>query len=261
MNRGYDAAMKTNNNKVALITGANRGLGLQTARELGKLGITLLLGVRDVSKSQEALKELKGLGYTVEAIPLDVSDIHGHNYVYDQISEKYGKLDILVNNAGIWKETLTSSSNIPGSNNTSTIRLELLREIFETNFFGTVHLTQLLLPLIRKSPAGRIVNVSSIMGSLTLHSDPASPIYQHKVFAYDTSKTALNSFTVHLAHELHDTAIKVNSAHPGWVRTEMGGEGADLDPSEGGKTSAMLATLPDDGPTGGYFHLGQKLPW
>ncbi|HTB84142.1 MAG TPA: SDR family oxidoreductase [Candidatus Sulfotelmatobacter sp.] len=252
--------MKTNN-KVALITGANRGLGLQTARELGKPGITLLLGVRDVSKSQEALKELRGLGHAVEAIPLDVSDIQGHNHVYDLINEKYGKLDILVNNAGIWKETLTSSSNIPGSNNTSTVRLELLREIFETNFFGTVNLTQRLLPLIRKSPAGRIVNVSSIMGSLTLHSDPASPIYQHKVFAYDTSKTALNSFTVHLAHELRDTPIKVNSAHPGWVRTEMGGEGANLDVSEGGKTSAMLATLPDDGPTGGYFHLGQKLPW
>jgi NAD(P)-dependent dehydrogenase (short-subunit alcohol dehydrogenase family) len=252
--------MKTNN-KVALITGANRGLGLQTARELGKLGITLLLGVRDVSKSQEALKELKGLGYTVEAIPLDVSDINCHNHIYDQISEKYGKLDILVNNAGIWKETLTASSNVPGSNNTSTVRLELLREIFETNFFGTVNLTQLLLPLIRKSPAGRIVNVSSILGSLTLHSDPASPIYQHKAFAYDASKTALNSFTVHLAHELRDTPIKVNSAHPGWVRTEMGGEGANLDISEGGKTSAMLATLPDDGPSGGYFHLGQKLPW
>ena len=208
--------MKTNNT-VALITGANRGLGLQTARELGKLGITLLLGVRNVAKSQDALTELKGLGHTVEAIPLDVSDLDSHNYIYGQISDKYGKLDILVNNAGIWKETLTSSSNVPGSNNTSSVRLELLREIFETNFFGTINLTRFLLPLIRKSPAGRIVNVSSILGSLTLHSDPASPIYEHKVFAYDTSKTALNSFTVHLAHELRDTPIKVNSAHPGWA--------------------------------------------
>jgi NAD(P)-dependent dehydrogenase (short-subunit alcohol dehydrogenase family) len=144
---------------------------------------------------------------------------------------------------------------------TSTLPLEILRETFDTNFFGTVALTQKLLPLIRQSSAGRIVNVSSIMGSLTLHSDPTSPIYSHKVFAYDTSKAALNSFTIHLAHELRDTSIKVSSAHPGWVKTEMGGDGADLEISEGGKTSTWLATLPEDGPTGGYFHLGQRLPW
>ena len=248
------------NDTVALITGANRGLGLQTARELGKLGITLLLGVREMANSRKALEELTGLGYKAEVISLDVADTDCHKQVYDRIREKYGKLDILVNNAGIWKETTTSSANI-GSNNTSSVRLEMVREIFETNFFGTVHLTQVLLPLIRKAPAGRIVNVSSIMGSLTLHSDQASPIYQHKVFAYDASKTALNSFTVHLAHELRNTPIKVNSAHPGWVKTDMGGEGANLEISEGGKTSAMLATLPADGPTGGFFHMGQKLPW
>jgi NAD(P)-dependent dehydrogenase (short-subunit alcohol dehydrogenase family) len=139
--------------------------------------------------------------------------------------------------------------------------MEILRETFETNFFGTVALTQRLLPLLRKAFAARIVNVSSILGSLTLQSDPSSKIYSHKVFAYDASKTALNAFTVHLAHELRDTPIKVNAAHPGWVRTEMGGEEADLDISEGGKTSAWLATLPADGPTGGYFHLEQRLPW
>jgi len=139
--------------------------------------------------------------------------------------------------------------------------MEILRETFETNFFGTVALTQRLLPLLRKAFAARIVNVSSILGSLTLQSDPSSQIYPHKVFAYDASKTALNAFTVHLAHELRDTPIKVNAAHPGWVRTEMGGEGADLDISEGGKTSAWLATLPAEGPTGGYFHLDQRLPW
>jgi NAD(P)-dependent dehydrogenase (short-subunit alcohol dehydrogenase family) len=139
--------------------------------------------------------------------------------------------------------------------------MEILRETFETNFFGTVALTQRLLPLLRKAFAARIVNVSSILGSLTLQSDPSSKIYPHKGFAYDASKTALNAFTVHLAHELRDTPIKVNAAHPGWVRTEMGGEGADLDISEGGKTSAWLATLPADASTGGYFHLEQRLPW
>ena len=138
---------------------------------------------------------------------------------------------------------------------------EVLRQTFETNFFAVVALTQTLLPLIRKAPAGRIVNLSSILGSLTLHADPKSPVYNGKAFAYDASKTALNAFTVHLAHELRDTKIKVNSAHPGWVKTEMGGSAAPMEVSDGGKTSVQMATLPDDGPTGGYFHLGKPLPW
>jgi len=138
---------------------------------------------------------------------------------------------------------------------------ETLRETFDTIFFAVVTLTQSLLPLIRKAPAGRIVNLSSILGSLTSHSDPKSPIYQMKAFAYDASKTALNAFTVHLAAELRGTKIKVNSAHPRWVKTDMGGPVAPMKVSEGGKTSVQLATLPDDGPTGGYFHLGETLPW
>jgi NAD(P)-dependent dehydrogenase (short-subunit alcohol dehydrogenase family) len=137
----------------------------------------------------------------------------------------------------------------------------VLHKVFDTNFFAVVALTDKLLPLIKKSPAGRIVNLSSILGSLTLHGDPNSPIYHAKSFAYDASKTALNAFTIHLAYELRDTHIKVNSAHPGWVKTDMGGEQATMELSEGGKTSAALATLPEDGPSGGYFHLGKPLPW
>jgi NAD(P)-dependent dehydrogenase (short-subunit alcohol dehydrogenase family) len=124
-----------------------------------------------------------------------------------------------------------------------------------------VALTEKLLPLVRKSPAGRIVNLSSILGSLTLQADPKSPIYNAKSFAYDASKTALNAFTVHLAYDLRDTKIKVNSAHPGWVKTDMGGPEAPMELSEGAKTGATLATLPEDGPTSGFFHLGQALPW
>ena len=122
---------------------------------------------------------------------------------------------------------------------------------------GSIALT----PGLRKSQAGRIVNLSSILGSLSFHADPKSPIYNMKAFAYDASKTALNAFTVHLAQELRGTKIKVNSAHPGWVKTDMGGSAAPLEVAEGGKTSVQLATLPDDGPTGGYFHLGRPLPW
>ena len=248
------------NGKVAFITGANRGLGLETARELGKQGIVVVLGSRDSKKGESAAAQLHNEGITADTLPFDVTNTRDHQKAYDYLAEKYGRLDILVNNAGVWKESDTSS---PGSvpKPASAVSPEILRETFETNFFATVDLTQKLLPLIRKAPAGRIVNVSSILGSLTLQADPASPIYSFKVFAYDASKTALNAFTVHLAHELRGTKIKVNSAHPGWVRTDMGGPNATMEVSEGGKTSAQLATLPDDGPSGGFFHLGQPLPW
>jgi NAD(P)-dependent dehydrogenase (short-subunit alcohol dehydrogenase family) len=221
----------------------------------------MILGVRDPAKGKAAAAELEREGFRAEVTRLDVADLSTHAEAYDYIEKYHGKLDILINNAGVWKESATSGSYVPQGNLTSSLPLEILRETFDTNFFGTVALTQCLLPHIHKAPAGRIVNVSSILGSLTLHSDPASPIYSHKSFAYDASKTALNAFTVHLAHELRNTPIKVNSAHPGWVKTEMGGVGADLDISEGGKTSAWLATLPADGPTGGYFHMRQPLPW
>ena len=122
-------------------------------------------------------------------------------------------------------------------------------------------LTKTLLPLIKNSSAGRIVNLSSILASLTLNADPGSPIYDAKSFAYDASKTALNAFTIHLAFDLRETPIKVNSAHPGWVKTDMGGPQAPMEIAEGARTSVALATLPDNGPSGGYFHLGQPLPW
>jgi len=253
--------MKSTDRRIALITGGNRGLGLQTARELVSQDIHVILGCRDYQKGTVVAQSLRDLGYQAEAIALDIADQRTQKAVYDYLEKEYGRLDILINNAAVWIESTTASSPLPESNRTSTLPLEILRETFETNFFGTVALTQKLLPLIRKSIAGRIVNVSSSMGSLTLHSDPKSPIYSKKFFAYDTSKAALNSFTIHLAHDLRETSIKVNSADPGWVRTEMGGDGADLDIVEGGKTSAWLATLAEDGPTGGYFHLGKPRPW
>ncbi|MFZ1014416.1 MAG: SDR family NAD(P)-dependent oxidoreductase, partial [Terracidiphilus sp.] len=163
-----------------------------------------------------------------------------------------------INNAGI------AGGTFPGTgpeHSAADVPLDVLDRVFATNFFAPVALTKKLLPLIRKSPAGRIVNLSSILGSLTLHADPNSPIYHAKSFAYDASKTALNAFTVHLAYELRDTNVKVNSAHPGWVKTDMGGEQAPMEIDEGGKTSAALATLAEDGPSGGYFHLGKPLPW
>lgn len=243
--------------KIALITGANRGIGLETARGLGKLGITVLLGSRDLAKGEAAVTALKKDGVReAEAVQFDVASRDHHERIADLLRRRFGRLDILVNNAGVMQEDA-----LAGANTTSAISPEMLRETFDTNFFSVVALTQTLLPLIKASPAGRIVNLSSILGSLTLHADPSSPIYATKAFGYDASKTALNAFTVHLAAELRNTPIKVNSAHPGWVKTEMGGSAAPLEVSEGGKTSIQLATLDADGPTGGFFHLGKPLPW
>ena len=176
------------------------------------------------------------------------------------LEKRFGRLDILVNNAGVQLDK-AEFGNPNGFNTTSSVAESDLWETFDTNFFAQIALTQTLLPFIRKSPAGRIGNLSSILGSLTLHADPKSEIYKMKAFAYDASKTALNAFTVHLAAELATRSIKVNSAHPGWVKTDMGGPAALLELSEGGKTSVELATLPADGPTGGYFHMGKKVPW
>jgi NAD(P)-dependent dehydrogenase (short-subunit alcohol dehydrogenase family) len=254
--------MNTNSNKkVAFITGANRGLGLETARELGKLGIHVVLGVRDPKNGETAVKTLRSEGISADVIRFDVVNADDRRAAVAYFEKNFGKLDILVNNAGIMVKSESALATGTPVNRTSTSSPKALRETFDVNFFAQVDVTQALLPLIRKSPAGRIVNLSSILGSLALHSDPASPIYDMKSLAYDASKTALNAFTVHLAHELRDTNIKVNSAHPGWVKTDMGGESAPMEVSEGGKTSAQLATLPDNGPTGGFFHLGEPLPW
>jgi NAD(P)-dependent dehydrogenase (short-subunit alcohol dehydrogenase family) len=241
--------------RVAFITGGNKGIGLETARQLGKLGITVVIGSRDLEKGAAAARKLKGEGIQADVLRFDVTDSADHQAAYDYFDRRYGRLDVLVNNAGILQE------NIFAGNKTSTTSADILRDTFETNFFAVVASTQALLPLVRKAKAGRIVNLSSILGSNTLHATPGSPIYEAKTFAYDASKAALNAFTTHLAHELKDTKIKVNSAHPGWVKTDMGGEGATMELPDGAKTGVRLATLPDDGPTGGYFHMNDALPW
>jgi NAD(P)-dependent dehydrogenase (short-subunit alcohol dehydrogenase family) len=241
--------------KVALITGGNKGIGLETGRQLGKLGITILLASRDLARGEVAATELKGEGIDARAIKLDVVSEADIKAAVAWVEKEYGRLDILINNAGVLLDKERSK------NGTSTTSQEILRDTFETNLFAVVAVTQAFLPLLRKSDAGRIVNLSSILASLTYHATPGSPVYDAKSFAYDTSKAALNSFTIHLAHELKATKIKVNSAHPGWVKTEMGGEGAMMELVDGAKTSVELATLPEDGPSGGFFHMGETLPW
>lgn len=244
--------------KVAFITGGNRGLGFQTALDLKNADVKVVIGSRDLAQGEKALEKLRAAGVDAAVLEFDITKPADYLHAYEYFNSHYGRLDILINNAAI------AAGAFPGAgpeHSAAEVSLDLLHKVFETNFFAQVALTQALLPLLKKSPAGRIVNLSSIIGSLTLHADPASPIYNAKSFAYDASKTALNAFTIHLAYELRDTKIKVNSAHPGWVKTDMGGEQAPMEISEGGKTSAALALLPDDGPSGGFFHLGQPIPW
>lgn len=246
--------------KVAFITGANRGIGFETARQLGQQGIYPIIGSRNAEQGKAAVEKLAAEGIESEYLKFDVLDKKDHAAAYDYIDGKFGKLDILVNNAGISLEGDLVDS-IGRTDNTSGISEDTLRGTFDANFFNVVFSTQTLLPLLKKAEAGRIVNVSSTLGSLTYHADPASPIYAVKTFAYNASKTALNAFTVHLAHDLRDTTVKVNSIHPGWVQTELGGKSAPMPLVDGAKTSVRLATIPADGPNGGYFHMEDALPW
>lgn len=241
--------------KLALVTGANRGIGFETARQLGQKGVTVIVAARTLRSAEETADKLKSEGLDVVPLKLDVTNAREREAAAKTIGERFSKLDILVNNAGVGAE-----DGIFAAKTVNTTEEEL-QKVFGTNLFSVIALTRALLPLLKKSEAGRIVNLSSILGSLTLHADPNSPIAAIKTFAYDASKTALNAFTIHLASELKDTRIKVNSAHPGWVKTEMGTDQAPMEIPEGAKTSVDLALLGPDGPNGRFIHLGQELPW
>lgn len=248
--------MSSQDKKIALITGANRGIGFETARQLGEQGIKVLLAARSLEKATEAAETLKSENLDVEPILLDVDNPATHEAAAKEIAEKFGKLDVLVNNAAISIDEYENDAPVQASRTSQ----EIFRKTFDTNFFNTIAVTQEFLPLVEKSDAGRIVFVSSGLGSLTWHSDPDSPIYNFKVPAYDISKTAINGYAVHLAHELKDTSIKVNTLHPGSVVTDMNPRG-EITVEEGAKTSVDLATLPADGYTGKFIYLGNELPW
>jgi len=241
--------------KVALITGANRGLGLETARQLGQKGVTVIVAARTSAAAEETAAKLKAEGIDAFPVKLDVTNAADRKAAAKTVGEKFGKLDILINNAGVGSQTDMFALTVSETSE------EEFQIVFGTNLFSVVAVTREFLPLLKKSDAGRIVNLSSILGSLTLHADPNSPIAAVKTLAYDASKAALNAFTIHLAAELKDTKIKVNSAHPGWVKTDMGTDKAPMEIVDGAKTSVDLALLPQDGPNGRFIHLGQELPW
>ncbi|MEO8735823.1 MAG: SDR family oxidoreductase [Edaphobacter sp.] len=243
------------NKQVALISGANRGIGFETARQLGQKNIIVLVGARTLQAAKEATDKLAAEGIETYPVALDVTKDADRKAAALLVAERFGKLDILINNAGIGGEG--------GLLNAHTLETteEELQTVFNTNLFSVLAITREFLPLLKKSDAGRIVNLGSILGSLTLQAMPDSPIAPMKAFAYNASKTALNQLTVHLAAELKDTNIKVNTAHPGWVKTELGTQHAQLEVADGAKTSVDLALIGPDGPNGKFIHAGTELPW
>jgi NAD(P)-dependent dehydrogenase (short-subunit alcohol dehydrogenase family) len=232
---------------VALVTGGNKGLGLEIVSELAKKGYTVLLGAREDKGKAPAEKLVKD-GFDVIPVKLDVTSAQDIANIAAMIEKKFGKLDALVNNAGVMAEREDSTA-------------EELRETFEANVIGPYELTRHLLPLLKKSKGGRVVNQSSILGSLETMASGAGGASGFLYAGYSSSKAALNMLTVILAEQLKDTKIKVNAAHPGWVKTDMGGKNAQLEIPEGAKTAVELATLGPDGPTGAFQHLGKTLPW
>jgi len=241
-----------NVSKIALVTGATRGIGFETVRQLASNGVHVLLAGRDRDKAVEASLKLQSEGLSVEAIALDVTRPDTIAAAAEEVARKHGKLDILVNNAGVFRDDAQLKP--------SEQSLDTWRETFDTNVFGVVATTQAFLPLLKLAPAARIVNVSSLLGSVAANADPASPIYDLKVPAYNVSKSAVNAWTVQLAHELRDTHIKVNAVHPGSVKTDMNAHG-EIEVADGAKTSVRMALLDDAGPNGGFVYFEDTLPW
>ncbi|MGO4108532.1 SDR family oxidoreductase [Paenibacillus sp. YAF4_2] len=243
-----------NTSKTVLITGGNKGIGFESARQLGKLGFTILIGSRDQFKGQEAAASLKNENIDAEAITLDVTNLDTIQSAAKRIEDQYGSLDVLINNAGV---------NLDRGLPPSQLELTVLRDTYETNVFGMFSVTKVMLPLIKKSPIGRIVNLSSGLASLTLNNDPKSDAekYGVNVLAYMSSKTAVNALTVLFARELKDTAIKINSADPGYTATDLNGHTGYRTVEQGASIVVKLATLPNDGSTGSFFDETGVIPW
>jgi NAD(P)-dependent dehydrogenase (short-subunit alcohol dehydrogenase family) len=245
--------------KIALVTGANKGLGFATARELGRSGAKVLVAARDATAGESAVRQLRAEGVDADALALDVTDPASVKAAADEVTRRYGRLDVLVNNAGVLPEA-TKADRVDGP-----LDAAMFRETLETNLFGAVAVTQALLPLLRDSQAGRIVNVSSTMGSLDDQANPESPYYSLLVPAYQTSKAALNSVTIGLSKALADSNVKVNSVCPGWVQTDLGGEAnkaaAPLTPEQASKVVARAALFDDDGPSGTFIDANGAVPW
>jgi NAD(P)-dependent dehydrogenase (short-subunit alcohol dehydrogenase family) len=244
--------MQRSSNRVALITGANKGLGFEIARQIGRTGVTVLLGARNKVAGEAAAARLAAEGIDARYIAIDVADHASIDAAAAAITSAFDRLDILVNNAGI---------NDPGDGPAPTAGLDAVERVLRTNFLGALAATQAMLPLLEKSRAARIVNVSSGLGSLTQNADPAYPGAATKLIGYSASKAALNMLTVQLAYLLRDTRIKVNAADPGYTATDLNGHRGTQTIPEGAAEAIRLALLPDDAPTGTYTNSQGIIPW
>ena len=244
--------MSVHDKRVALVTGGNRGIGYAISRSLAHRGITVILGVRDPSKGAAACSGLQREGLDVNFELLDVTDEESIQTAVKHIEAQFGRLDILVNNAGIM---------IDGNENALNVSRNTLEKTFQTNVVGPLRLCQHCIALMKAGGYGRIVNMSSTLGSLCEMADPDSAHSGVGTPAYRLSKAALNAVTTMIAQEVHDDNILVNSACPGWVRTDMGGDQAPLTPEQGADTPVWLATLPDGGPTGAFYRERKSIPW
>ncbi|MDG6103162.1 SDR family oxidoreductase [Dactylosporangium aurantiacum] len=233
---------------IALVTGANKGIGLEVARLLGRAGATVLIGARDPGRGAAAAGTLRDEGLTVHELQLDVTDPASVAAAARRVEEDHGRLDVLVNNAGI----------LVGWARPADLSVDDVRLAFETNVFGVVAVTNAMLPLLRRSRAGRIVNVSSSMGSLTRLAAPDSGI---PMMAYSASKAALNGLTVAYAADLREAGITVNSADPGYCATDLNGHTGPRTPAQGATVVVRLALLGDDASSGGFHDDDGPVPW
>ncbi len=235
----------TTDKKVALVTGANQGIGLEIARQLGAQGMAVVIGARDAAPGEAAAQELKASGLDAYSVKLDVTNADDIAALPAYFEQNFGRLDILINNAGL----IVYTENTP----------DILRRTYEINVIGPYAITQALRPLLKAAPAGRIVNQSAGLGSFAVNTSGKLPPEQ-MLPAYNSSKAALNMLTVIQAAQVKDTRLKVNASYPGLVKTDSNPNGT-LTVEVGAQTAVALATLPEDGPTGGFFHLGETVAW
>ncbi|EQB00494.1 SDR family oxidoreductase [Sphingobium baderi] len=251
---------------IAMITGANKGVGFATARGLAQKGVTVWMGARNIVRGAAAEAQLRAEGLDVRLLEIDVTDSASIARSVDRIVADGRGLDILVNNAGIMPETFNEGAE---RCKPSEVDSDMLHRVFGTNFFGAIEVIRQFLPLLRRSPVPRIVNVSSRLGSMALQTDADWPGRGVNQLGYSSSKAALNMATVIFAYELRDTAIKVNAVSPGIVATDLNGAGADRligrpgygSPEDGAVLVVACATMPDDGPTGAFFGPGGLIGW